>query len=214
MDDVAAVDRILMTTRSVRRRIDFTRPIEPEVLEACIACAVQAPTGLNREAWRFVVVTDAGRKARLADLYRSAFDELGERIREELREQGGARPPLRSGYQSLADRLQEFPALILVCSLGRPEPDLARQIAFFGSVLPAAWSLMLALRARGIGATWTSRLAQRERETREILEIPEDVTPTVMLPVGYLREARLRPAERRAPHEVTYWNGWGAARGA
>jgi nitroreductase len=214
MDDVAAVDRILMTTRSVRRRIDFTRPIEPEVLEACIACAVQAPTGINREAWRFVVVTEAGRKARLADLYRSAFDELGERIRVELREGGGTRPPLRSSYQSLADRLQEFPALVLVCSLGRPEPDLARQVAFFGSVLPAAWSLMLALRARGIGATWTSLLAQRERETREILEIPDDVTPTVMLPVGYLREAKLRPAERRAPHEVTYWNGWGAARGA
>ena len=214
MDDVAAVDRILMTTRSVRRRIDFARAIEPEVLEACIACAVQAPTGLNREAWRFVVVTDAGRKAQLAELYRSAFDELGERIREELRKQAEALPPLKSGYQSLADRLQEFPALILVCSLGRPEPDLARQVAFFGSVLPAAWSLMLALRARGIGATWTSLLAQRERETREILEIPEDVTPTVMLPVGYLREAKLRPAERRAPHEVTYWNGWGAARGA
>jgi nitroreductase len=214
MDDVAAVDRILMTTRSVRRRIDFTRPIEPEVLEACIACAVQAPTGINREAWRFVVVTEAGRKARLADLYRSAFDELGERIRVELREGGGTRPPLPSSYQSLADRLQEFPALVLVCSLGRPEPDLARQVAFFGSVLPAAWSLMLALRARGIGATWTSLLAQRERETREILEIPDDVTPTVMLPVGYLREAKLRPAERRAPHEVTYWNGWGAARGA
>jgi nitroreductase len=214
MDDVETVDRVLMTTRSVRRRIDFERPIEPEVLEACIACAVQAPTGLNREAWRFVVVTDARRKEQLADLYRNAFNELGERMREELRAQGEAPPPLRPGYQSLADRLQDFPALILVCSMGRPGPELARQIAFFGSVLPAAWSLMLALRARGIGATWTSLLAQHERETREALEIPQDVTPTVMLPAGYLRNATLRPAERRAPHEVTYWNGWGAARGA
>jgi nitroreductase len=212
MEDVAAVDRVLMTTRSVRRRIDFERPVEPDVIESCITCAVQAPTGLNREAWRFVVVTDAQRKAGLGELYRSAFDELRERMDEELRRAGEALPPLRPGYQSLADRLQDFPALILVCSLGRPDAELARQIAFFGSVLPAAWSLMLALRARGLGATWTTLLAAREPEVREALGIPEDVTPTVLLPVGYLQNATLRPAERRGPREVTYWDGWGNGR--
>jgi len=214
MDEIAVVDRILSTTRSVRRKIDFERPVEPEVIEACVACAVQAPTGLNREAWRFVVVTDDARKAGVATLYRSAFEELRGRMETELRAAGEAMPPLRPGYHSLADRLQDFPALVLVCSLGRPEPSLARQVAFFGSVLPAAWSMILALRARGLGATWTTLLAARDPELRELLGIPGDVTPTVLLPVGYLRDATLRPAERRGPREVTYWNGWGAGRDA
>lgn len=212
MDDLAAVDRVLTTTRSVRRRIDFERALEPEVLEACIACAVQAPTGLNREAWRFLVVTDPGPKAELARLYRSAFDEFTDQTLARLRAEGLEVPTPRPTYRQLADRLQDFPALILVCSLGRPGPELARQIAFFGSVLPAAWSLMLALRARGIGSTWTTLLAQREQAASRVLGIPEDVTPTVLLPAGYLQGATLRPAPRRGPEEVTFWNGWGHVR--
>jgi len=213
--DVAAIDHVLRTTRSVRRRIDFERPLEPDVIEACIASAVQAPTGLNREAWRFVVVTEPEPKAALAELYRSAFDELTEETLVQLRREHPELeiPEPRPGYRMLADRLQDFPALFLVCSLGRPEPEnVARQIAFYGSILPAAWSLMLALRARDIGSTWTSLLAARERQAGAVLDIPEDVTPTVLLPAGYLRQATLRPAERRPPHEVTYWNGWGRKR--
>jgi nitroreductase len=214
-DDVAAIDHVLRTTRSVRRRIDFERPIEPEVIEACIAAAVQAPTGLNREAWRFVVVTEEAPKRALAELYRSAFDELTEETLVRLRRENPELeiPEPRPGYRMLADRLQDFPALFLVCSLGRPEAEnVARQIAFYGSILPAAWSLMLALRSRGIGSTWTTLMAAREQEASAVLGIPGDVTPTVLLPAGYLREARLRPAERRPPHEVTYWNGWGRTR--
>ena len=71
---------------------------------------------------------------------------------------------------------------------------------------------MLALRSRGIGATWTTLLSSREREAGAVLGIPDDVTPTVLLPVGYLRDAVLRPAKRRPPREVTYWNAWGRER--
>ncbi|MGH0030699.1 MAG: nitroreductase family protein [Myxococcota bacterium] len=216
MVDVDSVDQVLRTTRSVRRRIDFDRPLEPGVVEACIAAAVQAPTGLNREAWRFLVVTEPGPKQALAALYREAFDELTEETLRTLRAEHPELeiPEPRPTYRMLADRLQDFPALFLVCSLGRPEPaNVARQVAFYGSVLPAAWSLMLSLRARGIGATWTTLLVAREHETARVLGIPEDVTPTVLLPAGYMRDAVLRPAERRAPREVTYWNAWGRRRG-
>jgi len=213
--DVDSVEHVLRTTRSVRRRIDFERKLEPEVIDACITSAVQAPTGLNREAWRFVVVTEPEPKAELAALYRSAFDELTEDTLARLRREHPELeiPEPRPTYRMLADRLQDFPALFLVCSLGRPEAnDVARQIAFYGSILPAAWSLMLALRARGIGATWTTLLAAREREAGAVLGIPQDVTATVLLPAGYLRGATLRPAARRPPHEVTYWNAWGRSR--
>jgi nitroreductase len=213
VSDPAVVDHVLRTTRSVRRRLDLERPVEPEVIEECIALATQAPTGLQREAWRFVVVTEPERKAALAALYRSAFDSFLALRAELVRDAPGLEVPSpRPAQLALADRLQEFPALILVCSVGRPPRDVARQVAFFGSVLPAAWSLMLALRARGIGTTWTTLLASRESETARVLGIPEEVTQTVLLPVGYMRDAVLRPAERKAPREVTYWNAWGRVR--
>jgi nitroreductase len=103
-----------------------------------------------------------------------------------------------------------MPALIIVCAEGRPAPDsIPLQVSFYGSILPAAWSLMLALRARGIGATWTTLHLLHEREAAAQVGIPENVTQTILLPVGYTRNAVLRPAERRPPGEVTYWNRWG-----
>ena len=210
--DVRAVHHALATTRSVRRRIDFERPVPPEVIERCIEVAVQAPTGLQQQSWRFVIATEPALKTAIADHYRAAFDELTEERLEALRAAGMEVPDLGPTYRMLADRLQDFPALILVCSEGRPEAGLAQQVAFFGSVLPAAWSLMVALRAEGIGATWTTLLTQRSDAIAEVLAIPDDATQTVLLPIGYMDRAVLRPAERHGPAHVTYWNQWGRAR--
>jgi nitroreductase len=210
--DLESVDIALTTTRSVRRRIDWERPIPPEVIERCIDIATQAPTGLNLEAWRFLVITDPTRKRAIAELYRRSFERLNA-LREEHALQSGSKPaPLRQVHRDLADRLHEMPALILVCMQGRPDDTLARQVGFYGSILPAAWSLMVALRARKLGSTWTSLHLIHERETAELLGIPEDVTQTVLLPVGYMRDAVLAPARRKSAREVTYWNAWGAAR--
>ena len=96
----------------------------------------------------------------------------------------------------------------------RPAPDsIPHQVAFYGSVLPAGWSLMLALRARGIGATWTSLHLLHEAEAATLLGIPDDVTQTVLLPVGYTRNAVLKPASRLPAREVTFWNTWGQKSG-
>jgi nitroreductase len=201
--DLASVDRVLRTTRSVRRRIDFERPIEPEVIEQCIEIATQAPTGINAENWRFLVVTSPEKKAELAELYRSAYLTLSD-----------ARGiPLKPAQRALAERLHEMPALILVCAEGRAtESSAPMQVGFYGSILPAAWSLMLALRARGIGSTWTSLLVFHEEEVARILEIPQEISQTVMLPVGYMSGAVLKPAARKPAREVTYWDRWGVHR--
>lgn len=204
-----SVDLALTTTRSVRRRIDWSRPVPREVIERCIDIAAQAPTGLDREAWRFVVVSEPEGKLRVAEVYRRAFDRLGEVRAEQARRSGEEAPPLRRAQRELALRLHEMPALILVCMLGRPEGSLARQVGFYGSILPAAWSLMVALRARGIGSTWTSLHLLHEREVASLLGIPENVTQTVLLPVGYMRDAVLAPAPRRGAREITYWERWG-----
>ncbi len=202
--DLESVDRVLRTTRSVRRRIDFERPVEPEVLNECIEVATQAPTGIAAESWRFLVLTESEPKRVVADLYRSALESF-------RAARGGE---VKGAQRALAERLHEMPALILVCCEGRPPSDtlprsLALQVGFYGSILPAAWSLMLALRARGLGSTWTSLHLLHADEAATALGIPEDVTQTVLLPVGYTKDAVLRPAARRPAAEVTYWNGWG-----
>ncbi len=201
--DLESFDRVLETTRSVRRRLDFDRPIEPEVIERCINIATQAPTGINAENWRFLVVTSAEKKLKLADLYRRALATLSE----------ARGVPLKPTQHALADRLHEIPALILVCAIGRiANGSVPMQVGFYGSILPAAWSLMLALRARGLGSTWTSLLGFHEEEVARILGIPDEVTQTVMLPVGYMSGAVLKPAIRKPARDVTYWDHWGAVR--
>lgn len=198
--DLAGIDEVLKTARSVRRHLDYNRPIAPKVIEECIEIAVQAPTGIEAESWRFLVITESGIKKQLADLYRKTLYAFAEDRGTEL----------KPTHHALADRLHEMPLLILVCSLGKPITNLtSSQVAFYGSVLPAAWSLMLALRARKLGTTWTSLLSGQAESVAEILDIPENVTQTVMLPVAYTLDANLKPAKRKPPKEVTYWNRWG-----
>jgi nitroreductase len=206
---------VVETTRSVRRRLDYDREIEPAVLERCIDAAVQAPTGMNREAWRFLVLTDAAPKAAIGELYRTSMEGIATRFRdrlpEEMRDQ--KLPSERPTYVDLAENLHRMPALILVCSEGRPDPqNIAMQVAFYGSVLPAAWSLMLALRASGLGTTWTTLLVTEEERVASALGIPENVTQTILLPVAYTKGAVLKPAARKGAGEVTYWNHWAQPR--
>lgn len=197
--DLAGVDNVLATARSVRRNLDFDRCVEAQVIYDCIDIAVQAPTGLGGENWRFVVVTDPQPKTQLADLYRSVLLQIfAER-----------ETPVKPTHQALIERLHEIPAMIFVCSIGAPQTStIASQVAYYGSVLPAAWSLMLALRARAIGSTWTTLLTSKQGEVANILGMPDDVIQTVMLPVAYTRGARMRRANRLPAAQVTYWNRW------
>jgi len=206
-------DHVLRTTRSVRRNLDFEREVDPALIEECIELAVQAPTGANLEAWRFLVLTEEAPKAALGALYRRALERFSALRAKAARETGEELPPVKSTVQLLADRLHECPALIIPCIEGRPEPDdVSRQVAFYGSILPAAWSLMLALRSRGLGSTWTTLHLAHEREAARALGIPDGVTQTVLLPVGHMRGAHLKPAVRKPAREVTFWNAWGRTR--
>ncbi len=200
MIDITSVDTVLATARSVRRKLDFERPVPREVILECIDIATQAPTGLGGESWRFVVVTEGSKKRAIADVYAEVLDELA-------RARGVAIKPTQ---RALVARLHEIPAMILVCTTADgPSDEVAGQVAYYGSILPAAWSLMLALRARDLGATWTTLLASRQAQVAEILGIPDSVVNTVMLPVGYTKDAKLKRADRLAAEAVTFWDGWG-----
>ena len=72
--DLSAHD-VLTTTRSVRKRLDLERPVEREIIEECLAIALQAPTGSNKQGWQFVIVEDAAKKQALADIYARNFQK-------------------------------------------------------------------------------------------------------------------------------------------
>ena len=197
--DLAKIDNVLATARSVRRHLDFARPVERGVILDCVNIAAQAPVGLGGESWRFVVVQEAAAKARLAALYRDALQQLAAQQGIEI----------KPTQQALIDRLHEIPAMILVCNALPPPEGFAAQVAYFGSILPAAWSLMLALRARGIGATWTSLLASRQAEAAAIIDMPEGAVLTVMLPIAYAKGATMKRVPRADASEIAFWNRWG-----
>ena len=202
--DLASIDHVLTTTRSVRKRLDLTRIVEGEVLQQCIDIALQAPNGGNRGRYHFVVVTDPAKRASLADIYRKASVTHLEKMRSVY----SAGVFESSSY--LAEHLHEVPVHVIPCIEGRVEEEgLMRQATTYGSILPAAWSFTLALRARGLGSAWTTLHLMHEAEAAELLEIPKDVTQAALLPVAYFTGGGFRPAPREPGRERTYWNTWG-----
>jgi nitroreductase len=216
--DRAAVDHVLTTTRTVRKRLDLTRPVDPRLIEEAIDIAVQAPTGSNAQDWHFLVVTDPGKRAAIADLYRKSADQYRTRPRPEYPAddpRAQQRPRIAASGTHLYEHLHEVPAIVFAGIDGRVEKGPAvAQAAKYGSVLPAAWSLMLALRARGVGAAWTTLALVQERELYDVLQVPDTVTLAVMLPIAYYTGTDFRPAKRLPAADRTYWNAWGRRRAA
>lgn len=209
--DLATVDKLLTTTRSVRARLDLTRPVPPELIEECLEIAIQSPTGSNFCRYQFIVVTDSSKRSALAQLYRKSFAKFypPDRIAEQKKTQ----PRDVMSWTSLADHFQDVPTLIIAAVEGRPEGLVPERLAgLYGNILPAAWSLMLALRARGVGAAWTTIVFQYEKEVAELLRIPANVTPAVLLPVAYFKGEDFKPAVRIPARERTHWNTWGSGR--
>ncbi len=209
--DLATVDHLLTTTRSVRKRLDFSRPVEPEVIERCLELAIQAPTGSNRQGWQFVVVTDPELRAGVGSLYRRSFAQYsGVGEYDPLPEPTN---PVQASAFYLADHFGEVPVHVLFCYEGRVEDaGQQAQAGFYGSIIPAAWSFMLALRSRGLGSAWTTLHLRYEKETAELLGIPPTYTQAALLPVAYYMGDDFKPASRTPAPEVTHWNGWGKRR--
>lgn len=207
--DLAATDELLATTRAVRKRLDLERPVELEVLLECIDLAQQAPTGGNRQGWRFVVVTDAAQRQLIADTYR--------RVSQSYFASRAATPGddqtsrVRSSSDYLRDNLERVPAMVIPCQQGRPESlPLAAMASYFGSIVPATWSMMLALRARGLGSVYTTLhlVDDGEQVVAQALGIPGGWTQTALIPVAYTIGTDFKPAKRPPVSDIVGVNGW------
>jgi nitroreductase len=207
------VDEVLTTTRSVRQRLDLERPVERRTVEECLRIAFQAPTGSNQQDWGWVLVDDQATRAAMADLYRRGLADHQARDRtgevEQDRSTAAAQRMSRS-VSYLLEHLQDVPVL-LVPTIGARYGDgstfaLASK---WGSILPAVWSFMLALRSRGMGSAWTTLHLYREREMAELLGIPHaEQTQVGLFPVAYTKGIDFRPADRRASEARVFWNRW------
>jgi nitroreductase len=212
--DLASTDHLLTSTRSVRKRLDFAKPVPREVLEQCLEIALQAPTGGNQQNWHFVVVTDADKRKALADLYRRGWDIYSQMQRPPMAEDDprtGQMPRVVDSAQYLTDHFHEAPVMVVPCVEGRVEnlPPFV-QASMYGSILPAVWSLMLALRSRGLGSAWTTIHLMYEKEAAALLGIPETYTQAALLPVAYYTGSDFKPAKRLPLAKVSSWNAWGA----
>jgi nitroreductase len=206
-----SVDEVLTTTRAVRKRLDFERPVPRELLLECLQVAIQAPTGSNTQGWHFVAISDPERKRAIADLYRQSYNAYRDLPGpkwddEDIRAQ--RRDRVRSSSQYLADRFHEAPWLVIPVLQGKP-PQNSMQAGYWGSLLPAFWSFMLAARARGLGTAWTTLHLAYEREAAEVLGIPFDrVTQGGMTPVAFYTGEGFKPAPRLPVESVVHWESW------
>lgn len=211
LPDLADVDTVLTTTRAVRKRLDLHRRVPREVVEECARIAFQAPNGSNEQHWGWVFVDDPALRAEMARIYR---DGMADVHRE--REAAGTAPDNSSperrrmvaSVRHLADHLHEVPVLLVPTVTGRLEREsLFVQASRWGTVCPGVWSLMLALRSRGLGSVWTTVHLTREKEMAELLGIPHDqVTQAGLFPIAYTLGTDFKIADRSDTR--VRWNHW------
>ncbi|HEY7628644.1 MAG TPA: nitroreductase family protein [Ilumatobacteraceae bacterium] len=207
-------DQLLSTTRAVRRRLDFSRPVPDDLVRECVSLALQAPSGSNEIAMRFVVVRDRTMVAGVAEAYGHCFRQYAasprfagalKRDTEELHAQ---QQRVASSATYLSEHMSESPMLVIGCLSGRRLDGVpaAQSASALGNILPAMWSFMLAARARGLGTAWTTLHLMMEEEVAEIVQIPFDTTQQVCLtPVAFTKGTDFKPALRPLADTVIDW---------
>jgi nitroreductase len=208
-------DELLTTTRTVRKRLDFSRPVPRALVEECIDIALQAPTGGFKQNWHWVVIGDETTKNAIASVYRQSWEQTAQSSALPCYHGDDPRAKRMSKIvesgQYLADNIGRVPWLVIPCGTGRvlDQPTLPEQSRFWASMLPAMWNFMLAARARGLGCAWTTEHLKREQDVAEILGIPyPDVTQCGLFPVAYTIGTEFRRAQRIPGKELTHWDTW------
>lgn len=207
-------DELLTTTRTVRKRLDLTRPVPLELVQECLQIALQAPSGSNRQGWQWLVITDPAVRAEIGGIY-------GEEVEKYLGSRGSAaklfaddpdRAPVQQRVGTsvawLGEHMGDVPVLVIPCIKAGAELPAGNQAGLWGSILPAAWSFALAARARGLGTAWTTLHLEREAEVADLLGIPDGVHQAALIPTAYFTGETFKVAPREPVESVLHVDRW------
>jgi nitroreductase len=211
-------DELLSTTRAVRKRLDFDRPVPDELIRECIDLSMQSPSGSNNPTMQFVVVRDPAKKAAIGEIYRQCFEMYktwdGVYIGSiDKGDESANTTQARSASSAdfLGERMGDAPALIIACNQGGRADGMPAIMSanMFGNVLPAMWSFMLAARARGLGTCWTTLHLVMEQQVADVLGIPFDTVQQACLsPIAFTKGTDFKPAQRPSADSVIHWDQW------
>jgi nitroreductase len=207
--DTAETDRLLTTTRTVRRRLDFDRPVDAELVVECLRLAMQAPNASNHQDWKWIVVTDADLRRQIGEEYRRLVVPPVQVQRAQKLEEGDtAEVRILDATLYLAERMGEIPVMVIPCLdfTAGPSTPFVWTASMMASIYPAVWSFQLALRSRGLGSVLTTAHLLDDSGVRALLEIPDNYTQTCLIPVAHTLGTDFRPASRRPLSEVIEWD--------
>lgn len=211
-------DELLSTTRAVRKRLDFERPVEDEVIRECVELAMQSPSGSNNMTMSFVIVRDEQKRRAVGEIYRQCYEiykgfdgvYVGSIVKP-TEEENAQQARVKDSADYLGDHMGEAPVIVIACNTGARLDNVPALMAasMAGNVLPAMWSFMLAARARGLGTAWTTVHLMMEQAVADVLGIPFDqVQQLCMSPLAYTKGTDFRPAMRPPADTVIHWDGW------
>ena len=201
----------LYTTRAMRRVKED--PVPDNIIQSMIDSAIRAPSGSNRQNWKFLVVTDKNIREKLSNIYRETWDYYINSFLNSAKDPGASSLKkqddkdietirrISNSASWLAENYHKVPLLVLALSRNDPTGS---------SIYPAIWNLMLAARGHGIGTCLTTVMSFETEKVFEILNIPNDkgwtlnATITAGYPLG-----KWGVAERKPVDDVTYLNTWG-----
>jgi nitroreductase len=207
------VDEVLTTTRTVRKRLDLSRPVPMSLIRECLEIALQAPSGSNQQGWEWLVITDPQQRAAVSAVYRRACEEYLATVPAPASIDDPQRAETMGRiYEStryLSDHMAEVPVLVIPCiRAGRRGLDAGNQSGLWGSILPAAWSYMLAARSRGLGTAWTTLHLNYEAEVAELLQLPAGMAQALLIPTAYYTGDTFKPARRTSLDDVLHIDRW------
>ena len=206
-------DQLLTTTRSVRKRLDLTRDVPIDLVRECLEVALQAPSGSNRQGWHWMVITDENSRRVIGNYYRQAVASYlkssgsAATLFADDQERNAVQRRVGDSVAYLGEHMGEVPVLVIPC-VRVPRLSAGSQAGLWGSLLPAAWSYMLAARARGLGTAWTTLHLRHETEISELLGIPTDIRQGALIPTAYYTGDTFRPAPRQPLDDVLHINSW------